>query len=214
MEFFPRSGAEPPYPSLEKAIRWIEGEANRKTPGDFSDLVLRYPNPRGPGARAAAIPEGSCLVKLKEYVQKASRVIGYREAPLVDFVLTGPRHLLPRVSITRAGLIPGRLGPGMVKTSVFTITLRAEKVIWEDLRAAFKAIDGIQRSETGGLSESSLAVVAAIKRLGGVPPRGKRKFWKRVSKSKGVAPYKLRPETVDRRYRRFPEELRRSLVQE
>jgi hypothetical protein len=223
-ELFPKSGSEPPYRSLEKATKWIERQAHLETPGQFSDQVLRYPDTRHartrngqlvyPGARAVPIPPGSPLVKLKQYVQQASRVTGYREAALVDFVLTGRPHVLPRVSISRGGLIPSHRGAGVVKTSVFTITLRAQKVIWEDLRAAFKAIDRIQRSETAGLSEPSLAVVAAIKRLGGVPPRGKRKFWKKVSESEEVAPYKLRPENVDKRYRRFPEELRRSLVQE
>jgi hypothetical protein len=175
-------------------------------------LLLEFCGPESAAVRKVAIPRGSELLKLKHFAKRASRQTGLGEPRIVTFVLTGVKMLASRLTVgTTSGPIAVGTGSSpFPRLKEVTIKIRGHHVTRKDFLRAFDALQ-VARSRIPigrtavSIRESTVALVRAAHRMGGVPKgRVPKAFWEAVADSKEARPYKkVSAEGVRKRFERL-----------
>lgn len=221
--------ARAPFRSYQKAVEWIEAEEQRDRARRKSDLarvfelidqvrnladelteamgrpvalsmstpLLQYYKP-GKGVLGVKVKRDSKLLPLQIFAQSASYSTGFTDESLVAYALAGVRPRLARITIgttISSGLTPPKT----------TITILTQRPSWEDLRSVYQLIKEETRVKRPRLlDETANALVSAIRKLGGIPQKGKNQFWGLVQKELAKGGNHLSIDAIRMRYNRLP----------
>lgn len=233
----------PPFQGLDEAGKWIRkekekagsreldrekferlyGAANQACIelGEYLDVNLTldvrsrvlnyYEEPNRGQDRAVIRREGVFrsdrrLWQLQSFVASAHKETGLHEADVVALVLTG---LAPKrkILVEWAEL---SFPPKCLQT---TITIPKRFPVWADLRAAYQVIQEA-RERRRLLDETGSCLIDAIRRLGGLPAKGKMKFWRDVAElvREYLGDASFTDKAARMRYGRLPASIRAELV--
>ncbi len=146
------------------------------------------------------------LWKLQSFVSSASRETGLPEADIVAFVLAW-KQVSRRANVHWVEL---SFPPKALQT---IITIPKRFPVWADMRKAYKVIREA-RVNRRLLDKTGSCLVRVIRQRGGLPAKGKMRFWKEVSEQvkKELALKRFTERAALRRYERFPLALREELM--
>ncbi len=159
-------------------------------------LTLSYIKPGCTAAGVVAVPARSDLVALKHFVARAARSTHFSEAALVDYVLTGFEHVVPRLTVGMSF----STGP---RPFEFRFTILGENLAREDFRQAFEAYQKVQRLHPGlapagsgrRVGKETAKMLLLILKWGGVPRVNGRvdgSFWASIGEVLGLSPDAVR----------------------
>ena len=200
---------EPPFPQWDDAVSWIQLELSqvKETPKNpeldkalqirirelkqdleaFYDrkvdllwpmLRLDYPARFDDGfaVRRFGVPKSHrAFRRLAEFQFATSQRTGLQPTVILIFVLSGLRTPLAFNFQISQQIIGTKIPETILK-------LGSAQPSWRELQAVYKYLLR-QRGNRKGLRTSTKILIAEIERAGGVPRKGKMKFWERIAES-------------------------------
>lgn len=201
--------SDPPFPDYEDAVDWIERECHKGKPELSASEMARYDKeynkelsafadrwsavfgyretiqPERPGLRYAhlglkrVIKVGywtdSRIGALHDFAERASKRTGFPEHAVVAYLLSGIEPFIPDVSMSWPTML---LTEGLPE---ITVTFRRVNIRELDFRKAYSFVkEKLGGKRPNSLKAKDLAIIKAIRELGGIPPVKKGKFWVRV----------------------------------
>jgi len=190
----------PPFSTLEEAVEWIEAthkkeqENWQKTRKDrdvnlrkelkrlsrlfnteigIKASILRYPHPKK-GTGLIPVVQGGTLYKLQSKTEKLAKATFYNQATLVAYTLLDCELLPPRIRWTQHLHHRTQPIPALTLEIPRPITKKKwDKLYYEVVNPTFRG---------GEIPPKYEELYRLIKRLGGVPEKGKgmMKFWEKV----------------------------------
>ncbi len=200
---------DPPFKKYKEAIAWFERESRKKgkertlekvfdrsyrkwvrhaaqlqkltakciVSPRLKARIITYVKPGDEWTHSVPVRLGTPLATLEDFLRKAEKRTGFPQPALVIHVLTPIPLVLPRWSLSYTPPV-GEYKP----RGLFTVKIIAQTVSWEDMRTIYKAINWtVGRSRASILDETDQVLLGVMKRLGGIPARGKMEYWRRVA---------------------------------
>jgi hypothetical protein len=169
---------------------------------------LLYAKPGEAWAYALVTRPGSSLYQLGEISRQMSEATGFAQSALVAYILSDIPPLLP---VARWQIqSPSRqlpTGEDLVRQEV-TLTFCSGFVTSDQLKALHRHIrQAFGQEKAKDLSEEDCELLKLVDERGGIPPRGKMRFWEAIAREfsarRGVV---YKPDRLRMRYHRLKEE--------
>lgn len=234
--------AEVPFPEWSDAVAWMKQQQAEGTPqlidwekrhqlierveklcdeaseltGEKMWVEKEFPKLdiyREPGSKLSQLDS----ILVKRWNRKLRVVLGFVEAAFSETGL--PRHLSLLYLLSGKRRMPGIsvrvLEPPQARVVMTRIEIPRLTPSWEDMRAAYKQLRTL-RGNRKAPDFTNREVVSSILDLGGVPAKGKMKFWQAVAddvnrKENPLLKKILSDKAVRERFHRLPEEWKKSL---
>ena len=227
---------EPPFANYKEAVSWLESEARKESPDrknkkafdrayrewiakgqelqkhtngivrcGLERKTITYAKPDDEWTRSVVVDRGTSLATLEAFIRKASNQTGFSQPALVIHVLTPIRPVLPRWRLSYTPPLPF---PGPARR--IQVALLTQNVTSKDFRGIYRAINVLlRRKKAAHIDKIDQILFEAVNQLGGVPSKGKMKFWRAIwthCRSQGVRTFKA-PDAARIRYKRLQKKL-------